>query len=197
MSDQPTIRYSDTELAEFKSLIDQKLVKARQEMDYLSNQIVEMQDNTGGQKGGDISDGSSRHTEIEMLSDMASRQRQFIRNLENALLRIRNKTYGVCSVTGELIDKKRLLLVPHATKSIAGKQGGSRNTSSSSRKDSTKSAAVPKIISKVISRPSKKSSNTPPPDENWEEQGMLDKFDDDIMELELDQIPQEDLDDQD
>lgn len=114
-------RYSDQELSEFKKLIDEKLVTARQELNYLQEQIVEMNENNADIQGSDWFDDSSIHAEVELLNNMAIRQRQFIQNLENALVRIENKTYGICSVTGNLIDKKRLLLVPHATKSIEAK----------------------------------------------------------------------------
>ncbi|HNR06627.1 MAG TPA: hypothetical protein PKM27_04870 [Saprospiraceae bacterium] len=114
-------RYSDKELAEFKALIDEKLLNARQELNYLQEQIVEMNENNADIQGSDWFDDSSIHSEVELLNNMAIRQRQFIQNLENALVRIENKTYGICTVTGNLIDKKRLLLVPHATKSIEAK----------------------------------------------------------------------------
>ena len=114
-------RYSDKELAEFKALIDEKLGNARQELSYLQEQIVEMNENNADIQGSDWFDDSSIHSEVELLNNMAIRQRQFIQNLENALVRIENKTYGICTVTGNLIDKKRLLLVPHATKSIEAK----------------------------------------------------------------------------
>lgn len=114
-------RYSDQELAEFKLLIDEKLTAARKELNYLQEQIVEMNENNSDIQGSDWFDDSSIHSEVELLNNMAIRQRQFIQNLENALIRIENKTYGICIITGNLIDKKRLLLVPHATKSIEAK----------------------------------------------------------------------------
>ena len=114
-------RYSDPELAEFKVIVDEKLQTSRQELNYLQEQIVEMNENNADIQGSDWFDDSSIHSEVELLNNMAIRQRQFIQNLENALVRIENKTYGICTVTGNLIDKKRLLLVPHATKSIEAK----------------------------------------------------------------------------
>lgn len=114
-------RYSDKELAEFKVIIDEKLLTSRQELNYLQEQIVEMNENNADIQGSDWFDDSSIHSEVELLNNMAIRQRQFIQNLENALIRIDNKTYGICIVTGNLIDKKRLQLVPHATKSIEAK----------------------------------------------------------------------------
>lgn len=121
------VRYSEADLQEFKLLIDTKLEKARAELKYLYDQMVGAENNGDTSSSGDYFDYSSRHVELEMLTKMASRQRMFIRNLENALLRIKNKTYGVCNITGTLIRKERLLLVPHATKSIAGKEPSSNN----------------------------------------------------------------------
>ena len=115
-------RYSDEELEEFKALIDEKLVSSKSELQGIEQQIMEMRENMADEQGGDWFDDSSIHTEIEFLTKMAERQRQFVQNLELALVRIKNKSYGICSVTGELIDKQRLLLVPHATKSVKAKE---------------------------------------------------------------------------
>ncbi len=114
-------RYSDKELAEFKAILTEKVLTSRQELTYLLEQIVEMNENNADIQGSDWFDDSSIHAEVELLNNMAIRQRQFIQNLENALVRIENKTYGICVITGALIDKKRLMLVPHATKSIEAK----------------------------------------------------------------------------
>ncbi|MEZ5029974.1 MAG: TraR/DksA family transcriptional regulator [Saprospiraceae bacterium] len=115
-------RYSDAELEEFRVLVNEKLEKALHELDFMQSQLSEMSENTNNKNSGDLFDDSSLHTEIEMMSRMISRQQQFVRNLEAALFRIRNKTYGICSVTGQLISKDRLMLVPHATKSVLGKE---------------------------------------------------------------------------
>lgn len=116
------VRYSDEELEEFRNLILDKMEKGNQELDYMKTQLAELSEDTNTSSSADLFDDSSLHGEIEMLTRMINRQQQFIHNLEAALLRIKNKTYGICSVTGELIDKKRLLLVPHATKTISGKE---------------------------------------------------------------------------
>lgn len=116
-----TVRYSDEELRQFKELIDEKLVKAHQEIAFTREQMIEMNENSSNQQSGDWTDESTNHTEMEMLNNLLARQQQFIRNLENALLRIQNKTYGICTITGQLIDKNRLRLVPHATKSVEAK----------------------------------------------------------------------------
>ena len=116
-----TVRYSDEELRQFKELIDEKLVKALQEIAFTREQMIEMNENSSNQQSGDWTDESTNHTEMEMLNNLLARQQLFIRNLENALLRIQNKTYGICTITGQLIDKNRLRLVPHATKSVEAK----------------------------------------------------------------------------
>lgn len=115
-------RYSDEDLQEFKALIESKLAVAKDELNFMRDQILELNENSGDQQGGDWFDDSNIHNELEMLNNMVIRQQQFVRNLENALIRIQNKTYGICSVTGQLIEKKRLLLVPHATKSMEAKE---------------------------------------------------------------------------
>lgn len=116
-----TIRYSDADLQEFRTLIESKLEKARIELDYLQEQIVEITENADSDYGGDWMDDSSTTNDVEMLNNMAIRQRKYIRDLENAMLRVNNKTYGICMVSGQLIDKKRLLAVPTATKSLEAK----------------------------------------------------------------------------
>lgn len=116
-----TKRYSDTELEEFRILIQGKLDMAREQLEQLQSQIFEITENSDDEYGSDWMDDSSINNEIEILNDMAIRQRKYIQDLDNALVRIKNKTYGICVVSGELIDKKRLLAVPTTTKSIAAK----------------------------------------------------------------------------
>ncbi|MBK9107257.1 MAG: TraR/DksA family transcriptional regulator [Saprospiraceae bacterium] len=115
-------RYSDEELMEFKKIIDEKLELTKSELAGIEQQMMELRDNMADEQGGDWFDDSSIHTEIEFLTKMAERQRQFIQNLEMALVRIKNKSYGICTVSGDLIEKQRLLLVPHATKSVKAKE---------------------------------------------------------------------------
>jgi RNA polymerase-binding transcription factor DksA len=124
----PNLRYSDAELNEFKSLIQRKLDAAKKELAYLQGLITRKD-----AMGGDNDDGrymtmedGSLSMEREQLSQMASRQITFIDHLEKALMRIENKTYGVCRVTGKLIDKARLKAVPHATLSMEAKTNKSR-----------------------------------------------------------------------
>jgi RNA polymerase-binding transcription factor DksA len=119
----PTLRYSDADLAEFRDIIQRKLDAAKKELAYLQGLI------TRKDEGGDMDEArymtmedGSVSMEREQLSQMASRQITFIDHLEKAMMRIENKTYGICRVTGKLIDKARLRAVPHATLSIEAKQ---------------------------------------------------------------------------
>lgn len=122
----PSQRYSDVELQEFRELIQRKLEAAKKELSYLHG-LITRKDEMGGDEGDNrymtMEDGSLS-MEREQLSQMASRQITFIDHLEKAVMRIENKTYGICRVTGKLIDKARLRAVPHATLSIEAKMGG-------------------------------------------------------------------------
>lgn len=120
----PTMRYSDAELTEFREIIQKKLDTAKKELTYLQG-LITRKDEMGGDNDDarymTMEDGSMS-MEREQLSQMASRQITFIDHLEKAMMRIENKTYGICRVTGKLIDKARLKAVPHATLSIEAKQ---------------------------------------------------------------------------
>lgn len=122
------VRYSDNELAEFRELISRKLEAAKKELNYLQG-LITRKDEMGGDESENrymtMEDGSLS-MEREQLSQMASRQITFIDHLEKALVRIENKTYGICRETGQLIDKARLRAVPHATLSIAAKMSRSK-----------------------------------------------------------------------
>ena len=124
----PTQRYSDPELIEFRELIQRKLEAAKKELSYLHG-LITRKDEMGGDEGDNrymtMEDGSLS-MEREQLSQMASRQITFIDHLEKAIMRIENKTYGICRVTGKLIDKARLRAVPHATLSIEAKMGAAK-----------------------------------------------------------------------
>ncbi len=121
MSNEPNVRYNDEELLEFKTLIDEKIVQADEDLNFTRQQIRELSENGFHQQGGDWYDDTSAHTDLEMLNRIVVRQVKHIQDLKNALHRIDNKTYGICTVTGNLIDKNRLRAVPHATKSVDGK----------------------------------------------------------------------------
>jgi RNA polymerase-binding transcription factor DksA len=122
------VMYSDADLAEFKELIQRKLGSAKKELAYLQG-LLTRKDDMGGDEGDGrymtMEDGSLS-MEREQLSQMASRQITFVDHLEKALMRIENKTYGVCRITGKLIDKARLRAVPHATLSIEAKMSGGK-----------------------------------------------------------------------
>ena len=114
-------RYSDSELAEFESVIDEKLAKAKEQLEFYLGQLQELAENPDSKIKG-LDDGLST-IESERITQMAARQRKLIQHLENAKIRIKNKVYGICRETGKLIAKERLLAVPHATLSIEAKQG--------------------------------------------------------------------------
>ncbi|MBT1706985.1 TraR/DksA C4-type zinc finger protein [Fulvivirgaceae bacterium PWU5] len=117
-------RYSEDELKEFEALINRKLDKARDEYKILKETLNRNNDEgTDATSGGNtkvLEDGAET-AEKENLSQLAARQQKYITNLENALVRIKNGTYGICSVTGKLIPKERLIAVPHTTQSIEAK----------------------------------------------------------------------------
>lgn len=122
---EPLVRYSDNDLSEFRELINKKLEAAKKELAYLQG-LITRKDDMGGDETDNrymtMEDGSMS-MEREQLSQMASRQITYIDHLEKALIRIENKTYGICRVTGKLIDKARLRAVPHATLSLEAKLG--------------------------------------------------------------------------
>jgi len=111
-------RYSDEELQEFKELILTKMQQAQENYDRLKAKIMVDESNPTFKM---MEEGAST-LEKEMASQQAQRQLDFMRKLQAALVRIENKTYGVCRITGKLIPKERLRAVPHATLSIEGKE---------------------------------------------------------------------------
>lgn len=115
-----TKRYSDTDLEEFRILIDEKIAQAREDFRMLQSELQDFSENNDDETKWDPEAGSD-HTTKEYLAQQISRKVSFIKNLENALMRISNKTYGVCRETGELISKDRLRIVPHATLSVEAK----------------------------------------------------------------------------
>ncbi|MDX2286541.1 MAG: TraR/DksA family transcriptional regulator [Bacteroidia bacterium] len=120
MEDKSKIRYSDVELEEFRVLIEGKLAEAVGAYNQLKESLETSNDNTSHASTWDVEDSSDIH-EKEYLMAMMTRQQKYIHNLRQALVRIANKTYGICRATGSLIDKKRLLAVPHATLSMEAK----------------------------------------------------------------------------
>jgi RNA polymerase-binding transcription factor DksA len=123
MAKELKARYTDEELEDFRKLIEDKINKAQADLDLLRSAYM----NNGNNGTDDTSptfkafEEGSETMSKEANTQLAIRQEKFIRDLKNAMIRIENKTYGVCRVTGKLINKKRLILVPHATLSIEAK----------------------------------------------------------------------------
>ena len=123
MSIENTSRYSDNDLEKFRAIIHQKIDKAKHDLELIKSAY--MNDHNNGTEDTSptfkaFDEGSSVMSK-ESNSALAIRQEKFIRDLKNALIRIENKSYGICRVTRKLINKKRLELVPHATLSIEAK----------------------------------------------------------------------------
>ena len=116
-------RYTDKELERFKKLIVQKIDQAQQDLDLLKSAYMNDSDNGADDTSTTFKafEEGSETMSKEANTQLALRQEKFIRDLKIALIRIENKTYGVCRVTGKLIKKKRLMVVPHATLSIEAK----------------------------------------------------------------------------
>jgi RNA polymerase-binding transcription factor DksA len=116
-------RYSDADLAEFKELIIKKINKAQADLDLIKSAYMNDLNNGTDDTSPTFKafEEGSETMSKEANSQLAIRQEKFIRDLRNALFRVENKTYGVCKVTGKLINKDRLLIVPHATMSIEAK----------------------------------------------------------------------------
>ncbi len=123
MTTETNNRYSDKDLAEFKALIQDKIVKAIHDLDLIKSAYMNDLNNGTDDTSPTFKafEEGSETMSKEANSQLAIRQEKFIRDLKNALIRIENKTYGICRVTGKLISKDRLKLVPHATLSIEAK----------------------------------------------------------------------------
>ncbi|MBI94924.1 MAG: TraR/DksA C4-type zinc finger protein [Bacteroidota bacterium] len=123
MANKEKNKYSASELVEFEKLILEKMENAQKELDFIKESLLRSNlsgtDSTQGALK-TLEDGADT-MEKESLSQLAGRQQKFISNLEKALIRIKNGTYGICKDSGKLIDKKRLRAVPHATQSIEAK----------------------------------------------------------------------------
>ena len=113
-------RYSDEELAEFKELILERLAQARKDLELLQENVANSESDDTAPTFKILEEGAAVLSKEEN-SALAVRQIKYIQNLENALIRIENKTYGICRVTGKLIPKERLRAVPHATLSVVAK----------------------------------------------------------------------------
>jgi RNA polymerase-binding transcription factor DksA len=156
---------------------------------------VEITENTSDEHGGDWVDDSSINNDVEMLNNMAIRQRVHIQDLQNALVRIKNKSYGICIITGELIDKRRLLAVPTTTKSMAAKVSEQQQPPEKKIKPALESPEEKKEIEKPIPQKRiittvirKSSSGKKKPVED------TDDFDDDLLGV---SVPKDTFDDED
>ena len=119
---QAATRYPDADLAEFKVVVEKKLATVYEELEYLKEQISDTTENM--EKDSDYMEDSTSYSDLEMFQNMLHRQQKHAQNLENALLRIKNKSYGICSVTGKLIDKRRLMAVPTTSMTLDAKMAG-------------------------------------------------------------------------
>ena len=117
------VRYSDAELQEFKKIIQDKIAKAEKDLALINESFINDQNNGTNDTSPTFKafEEGAETLSKEQNSILAGRQEKFIRDLKHALIRIENKTYGVCRVTGKLIPKERLMAVPHATLSIEAK----------------------------------------------------------------------------
>ncbi len=115
-------RYSDAELEEFRKLIEQKLASARADYEMLRSATTNANDTEDSSPTFKVLEEGATTLSKEEYGRLAARQVKFIRNLEMALVRIQNKTYGICKTTGKLIPKERLMRVPHATECIEAKE---------------------------------------------------------------------------
>ncbi len=163
-------RYSEEDLAIFKEVLEKKLRKAEDEKAFLIEQIESINENEDGDA--DWMDDTSTASDLELLYTQASRLSHNIRDIKNALIRIHNKSYGICSISGKLIDKRRLLAVPTTTKSLEAKTMIKEEVPKTNLTDKENKAPVPserKIISRIISGPSKILNPAPNPELEEEE----------------------------
>ena len=186
-----TKRYSDEELELFKIQIEQKLEKSKTDLAFLLDQIKNITESATSE--GDWKEDTSG-SDLEMLYTMVNRNRRHIQDLENALIRIRHKNYGICVITGELIDKRRLMAVPTTTKSLAAKNATALTEEKKERKPppvskSGQQKTTTKIIRKKI---------TPVQSIKFQEENEDDFLDDELLDgIELDdsQLDSEDYSD--
>lgn len=196
------IRYSDADLVEFKALVDKKMAMAQRQVKDLEDQLQDTTENSEDDFGTDMIDDSTFGSQVEFLTDMLIRQRKHVISLENAMRRIENKTYGICVISGELIDKRRLLAVPTTTKSLKAKTEPivkTKKVADDEEEDRPKIPKKPKpptIITKVVKKPQPKNPNEIQinDDDDEEEDFFLDDEDENISdganneEFDFDQI---------
>lgn len=181
------LRYSDQDLAEFKALIEKKLDRAKSELEYCQEQITDITENMD-KDNDDWTEGAMAMNDLEMLNGLANRQQKFIIDLEDALRRIQNKTYGICEVTGELIDKRRLMAVPTTKKSLAAKTAAqdTRTAPKTSRSERVAGRPEkPKVITKIIRKSKDNPAKVPPQQDDF----MSDEEDETFFDEEPDPAP--------
>lgn len=190
-------RYGEADLLEFKAHIEKKLAKAERQLSYMVEQLEEAAESKDSQ--GDWMDDSSSGNDMEMLQTMANRQRKHILDLQNALQRIHNKSYGICVISGELIDKRRLLAVPTTTKSLEAKLAVNQPAKKPKVIIKPPISTTPKIISRVISKKTTSPNPEAPNKNTWDEdeEDLIDditdlKIDEEVVDL--DNYSEEDLD---
>lgn len=183
-------RYSDKDLNEFKAIIEDRLEKAKIQLENIQEQIYEVTENGGDEHGGDWVDDSGFNTDMELLNTMAIRQRKYTQDLENALFRIRNKSYGICVISGQLIPVERLRAVPTTTKSLTVKTEEQAKAQAKKKHRVTKLPYVRKreVYSKIV-----KKTPLDPSKVKKQPKITIDDDDDDDMEMnEIDSSGEED-----
>ena len=178
--EKETIKYSNVDLEEFKAVIDKRLARSEKQIRQLEEQLSDLYENASN--GYDPDDNSSLDQEKDMLQTMLSRQQKHANDLRNALIRIHNKSYGICKLTGTLIDKRRLLAVPTTTKSLAAKEQLQGSTEQKSRQRPV--PRKPRLNKAAIEAVTKRQkaptvSEDQFEDLNYKEEGMDTDFDDD------------------
>ncbi len=184
-NNEPKNRYSDEELEEFRLMIEQKVAEANHQLEQLREQLTELNESDETSRAGTFEDGASTW-QREHLNKLAARQQSFIRDLEHALIRIKNKSYGICSITGKLIDKKRLQLVPHATKSVEGKETEHKDIKNRARTgfspvEKKPAAPAKKTITKILNSGKKRNIDESLDDLDEDDNDTQIELDDDLL----------------
>ena len=159
-------RYSDEELEEFKQIIKDNYKIAKSDLESLMKQSSDFSENMASNFGADMAEDSSAVSQLELLNEQILRKRDHVQALQNAMLRIKNKVYGVCSVTGKLIDRKRLEAVPTTTKSLEGlrlQDSGIMDVTAQdlARRAAERKEGPNKVISKIKKPPPPKAKPKP------------------------------------
>lgn len=193
-------RYSEADLAEFKTLVQKLVDKGMEKLERLEEDYKDAAETMENE--GDWMDDSSSQNDLGMLQTLVFRQRKHVNDLQNALQRIHNKSYGICVVTGELIDKRRLLAVPTTTKSIAGKNllaappkkaVDDDEDSDDAPKPKKKAKGEPVIITRVIKKPSTAPKVVEDDDEEEEDDDLDSIYEENVEEdFDFDAIASED-----